>query len=666
MTTLPRKYSTIALLFILLICLPSMAAGIGSKKADSPITMDFQNVDLNQVIRFAAEMTGKNFVVPEGIKGKVTVITPRPLSKAEAYRIFEAILAVHHYTVVKSGNVYRIIAQKRIVVGNARLVNAMPTGLDDIVCRLLYLHNAGANSLLPLLKPLLHSWGSLSAYIPTNALIIIDNAATVRKLLTIIKNLDQPRTLRDWYMTVLKYADAVQVEKIINSVYADFNSRLPKGIPGVKVFTDLRTNSLLVLSPPAQLANVKELVMRLDKPRAPDKANVHLYYPRNRKAKDIAKVLTELINKEKGTPGQKSLSFLREITVVADEASNTLVISATPKDYEVILPIIQGLDLRRMQVDIEALVVEVSASKSAELGVEWRSPQALSNSSFTAIGGTDFGTINKATILNPDINPLSQAGNGLMIGMVKGTIKYGGAEFLNLGALIKAMRSDSDTNILATPNILVMDNEEAEIMVGKNVPFSTGTNTGTNTITTIQRQDVGLKLQVTPQILEDGRVALKVYQEYSSLAPSITIGAGQTEVVTNKRSIRTSVVLDNGHMVVLGGLISSEGSNTVDRVPCLGSITGLKELFQHTKRTDDKRNMMVFLQPIIINSYGDLLDISNKKFKKFKRDWQNRPRNGSAFLPEFKTGQLSGQLQYSGYSSTPEKSTAKPGKVVKP
>lgn len=611
----------------------------GSKQGQK-LTMDFVDVDLRSVIRFVAEMTGKNFVVDEKLKGKVTVVTPQGVSVDEAFQIFESILSVYNFKIIESGSIYKIIPDTTAreegtpFSGSGEVSDAE----DRLVSSLFQLQHADVNVLVPLLKPMMHGWGAIGAYIPNNSLIITDSAATIKKLDVIIKSLDVPREVGAWKFIPLQNGNAVQVEKVLNSVYADYNSMQPKGAVGVKVFSDSRINTLLVLAAPERLAEVGRMVENLDVRAEVGSGNLHLYYPKNAKADIIATVINDLIGKASGGgTADQPATFSKSISVVGEVSTNTLVISALPQDYEMLLPIIEGLDIRRLQVYVEALVMEISASRGAEFGIEWRSMESLSDNRVTAFGGTSFGTA--TSINNVAANPLA-APSGMALGLVKGTVTFGDQQFLNLGALVRALQSDSDVNILATPNILVLDNEQAEILVGQNVPFRSGSNTGTTTATTYERKDIGLKLQITPQILEGGKVRLAVYQEQSNLAPTITIGAGDEEIVTDKRSIQTTVMLDNGHTVVLGGLISDESRDSVSMVPCIGSVFGVGELFKNTNRSRSKRNLMVFLRPVIINTYDELLSISSGKYDTIRRDWGQSSPAGSDLIPDISKSPL--------------------------
>ena len=611
------------------------AAGLkGDSVADSGkrVTMDFQNVELLQVIRFVAEMAGKNYVVDPKIKGKVTVITPNPVSLEEAERIFESILSVQGLTVIERDGAYKIIPEKegRTETQKTLFQGSKPlTESEVVVSRLIRVNHVAANLLVTTLKPLVHQWGALSAHIPSNSLIVTDTSLTVERIATLVLAMDFPFKEAVHQLFPLQFASAVQLEKLVNAMFADYNGRKLKGDPKVQVLSDVRLNLLVVVAPQEKMEQVKGLIRKLDKPVQVGLGNLHLYYPKNGKAEVIAKVLTDLISKAQAGKtaggGLKPVQLLRDVSVVGEKESNTLVIAAASEDYQTLLPIIQGLDLRRLQVHVEALIVEVSAERSAEFGVEWgitnnMDPNSTANTGF---GGSNFGSLGT--------NPLATS-SGLAVGIMRGWISNGGTPVPNLAALIKAVQGDSDVNVLATPNIIAMENEEAEIISGKNVPIATGTTTATNTTTTFDRKNVGLTLRITPQVVEDGWLRLKIFQEQSSLEDTVQ----SAQVITKNRSIQTVVMLRDGETVVLGGLISEERSGQVNQVPCLGGIIGLGELFKQTSRKRNKSNLMVFINPTIINTYSDSLNVSEKKYQQVRTFWQETERSkeeGTSIIP---------------------------------
>lgn len=635
---------------------PSASMGVMPGSGDR-VTMDFQGVELAQVVRFVAEMTGKNYVLDPQLKGKVTVITPTAVSVGEAEKIFESILSVHELTVVERDGAFKIVPLKSgIAEGGTPVLEPLPTPPKEemVLSRLVRLRHVDANSLAATLKPLLHPWGSLAAHMPTNALVVTDAAVVVNKLVILIEAMDVPVGLAERRLFVLQHASATAVEKLVNAIYTDFNTRRRKEDVGVKVFGDARSNTLVVVSPKEQLKEIAHLIAGLDHPVVSNAGNLHLYYPRNSEAEAIAKVLTTLMGSssasKSGGDELKPLEFMRSVNVVGEKSTNTLVIAATPEDYRTLLPIIQGLDKRRLQVHVEALIIEVTAERAAEFGVEWRFgniPTAAGSKALTGFGGASFGD----TITNP-----LDTGNGMALGLMKGAITWGTTTVPNIPAMIKAFQSEGDVNILATPNIVTMDGVESEIIVGQNIPIVSGTTSSTAasstttpgvTSQTVERKDVGLTLRVTPRIIEDQWLEMKIYQEQSSITPKsmdqLNAGTLGSSVVTNKRSIKTTVNLKSGNTIVLGGLIKEEQSDQVGMVPCLGGVSGVGELFKKTSRSRNKSNLMVFIRPVITNQFDELVKLSSDKYQTAREMWGVAESKGSGVihtlppspLPEF-------------------------------
>lgn len=617
------------------------------------VTMDFQGVELAQVVRFIAEMTKKNYILDPQLKGKVTVITPTSVSVGEAEKIFESILSVHELTVVERDGAFKIVPLKSGVSEGGAPVFQAETGAgkeEVVLSRLLRMQHVDANSLAATLKPLMHPWGSLAVHVPTNAVVISDAAITVNKMIALIEAMDVPVGLAQRRLFSLRYATAATVEKIGNAIFADFNSRRRKEDIGVKLFSDARTNILVAVCAPEQMSEVESLVKGLDHPVVTDSGNLHLYYPRNSEAEAIAKVLTALMGSggagKAGGEDLKPLELMRSVSVVGEKSTNTLVIAATPEDYQILLPIIHGLDKRRLQVHVEALIVEVTAERAAEFGVEWRFgnvPTAVGTNALTGFGGSGFG--------NSITNPLD-LGNGMAVGLMHGLVGSGTSVVPNIPALIRAFQSEGDVNILATPNIVTMDGVESEIIVGQNIPIVSGTTSSTASTTatpgvtsqTVERKDVGLTLRVTPRVIEDEWLEMKIFQEQSSVTPAsikqLDAGTLGSSVVTNKRSIKTTVNLKSGQTIVLGGLIKEEQNEQVGLVPCVGGLVGFGELFKKTSRTKNKSNLMVFIRPVITSRYDELVRISAEKYRATQSAWGSAESHGSQLLPALKPDSL--------------------------
>jgi len=601
------------------------------------ITMDFQDVDLRQVVRFMAEVTGKNYVVDQRVKGQVSVITPQGVTLAEAQQIFETVLTVHGFSVTEIEGVHKVIPapdSKTDAGVITKGLNRVPKG-EKAVIRLVKMRHADANALVAFLRPFSHPWGLVAAHPPTNALIIADTNSTVRKILEILVELDiaPERAVRK--LIPLHHAQVAKIEKIANGIFADYNSRQLKGSVQVKIFADTRTNTVIVLAPKGMIEDVSRVIMDLDRKTPMGSGNLHMYYPKNAKAEDIAKVLNELLGKVKGGQEQNQpIEFLKQVSIVHETKTNALVIAATPEDYELLIQMIEGMDIRRLQVYVEALLVEMSSERAAELGVEWRVMDS------DLMIGSDFGGL---------ANPLS-LGTGFSVGVLgelespstvssDGTL-VSGVTYKGLGALVKALEKDSDTNILSTPTLVTMDREEAVIVDGENIPIQTGVTAtgGTGTTASYERRDVGIQLKITPHILNEGRLQLNIYQEQSNSLTTTTSSEGLDKIA--KRSIQTKVVLNNRQTIVLGGLVKEQADETVNRVPCLGSISGLGEVFKDTDRKKKKTVMMVFLRPVIINTYQDLVDLSESKYNNIHKAWGEWSGTGSKYIPEFQPDAL--------------------------
>ncbi|MBF0604355.1 MAG: type II secretion system secretin GspD [Nitrospirae bacterium] len=610
-----------------------MATVIAEEKQ---ITMDFQEVELKQVIRFIAEMTGRNFVVDEQVKGRATIVTPSPVSLGEAEKIFQTMLLVQGYTIIEREGIMKIVPLNVGIGdgGKEDFANRNP-GNENLVSRLIRIEQVEATSLAASLKPLVHAWGALVAHGPSNAIIVSDTHATVDRIVELIGAMDVAPNLAQRQIFKIQNGTVSYIEKLLTGIYAEYNSSVPKGVVGIKFFSDPRSNILICTAPQERMLEVDRLIRNLDVNHSDTSlSNLHLYYPKNGKAELIAKVLNELLNASKsGSSGNSMervpLEFNRTIHIVGEKETNTLVIAADPDDYQKLLPIIHGLDIRRLQVHVEALIVEVTADRAADFGIEWRFANAPQEGSGTLreYGGSSFGAIQSIMA-----NPL-QPPDGMTLGLMKGGISVGGHVVPNLGALVQAMQSDTEVNILATPNIITMDNEEAEIIVGENIPLRTGTMTGVSSSTSFERKDVGITLKIRPAIMEDGWLRMEIYQEQSGLSDrTLTIGTNETEIITRKRAIKTQAILRNKEVVVLGGLISEDVSEKVKQVPCLGGFYGVGEMFKQTSRSKNKSNLMVFIRPVIINTNEDILLETRKKINTMQKSQPESATQGSQWI----------------------------------
>jgi general secretion pathway protein D len=583
---------------------------------------NFQDVDIRTVIRSVAKLTGKSFLVDPKVKGKVTIISSQAMTEDELYGVFLSVLQVHGYAAVHTDKIIKIVPQSRAkedVLPTTINQNYPVKPEDRSVTRLHKLKHVPADKLVAILRPLIPPKSYLAAHLDSNMLIISDRAGNIDRLLKIIRKIDQAGT-GEIEVILLEHADARDVVTIIEGLEVK-NKKIGKN--KFRLIADDRTNSILLSGGPGRILRAKTLIAHLDTPIKTE-GSTQVIFLRFAKAKDLVPILGG-IKTDKKNKRKKNTSKSTEINIQADEATNALIITAPPSIMKSLQGVIRKLDIQRHQVLIEAIIVEVSKDNSAELGIQWRSTEDLTAGNSGFIGSSSFsGTAGSTTqgINQISLNPLA-AGSGFALGYFDGTNSLLGTEVINLGALANIFAADGDSNILSTPSLVTMDNQEAEIVVGKNVPFVTGSYSSTGTATnpsnpfrTIERHDIGVKLKIKPQINEGNMVRLELDQEVSSLAPSST---QQGYLITNKRSIKTTVMLENGKILVLGGLIRDDLEEIEQRVPILGHIPILGLLFRYNRTTRTKTNLMVFIKPHIM-----LNDSINDKITFDKYDYMRR------------------------------------------
>lgn len=572
----------IASLFVTFIFI-SAPVNAAKPSTGTKVTLNFNATDINAVISAVSEMTGRNFIVDPRVKGKVTVISHRALKASEIYQVFLSVLKVHGFAAIPGKNVTKIVPEV-----NAKQ-DAISTGKksipfsDEFITQVLEIKNVDAAQLVPILRPLVPQRGHLAAYPGSNVLVISDSAANIRRLKKIIKSIDQA-TGDEIEVVSLQHASASEVVRIIQQL----SSQDPKKKKN-NLIADDRTNSILLGGNKASRLRVKALIAHLDTP-VDVGGSTQVVYLRNAVAKDLVPVLTGVSKSVSKAKGKKAGATASNISIQADENTNALVITAPPDIFRSLRSVIRRLDIRRAQVLVEAVIAEVSTNSAQEFGIQWAADSAGDN----AVGLVSFGLGNPLTGLLSDPPSLGH-GLNLAVGNLEGKNR--------VGALISALSSDGKSNILSTPSLLTLDNEEAEIVVADNVPFVTGSYSGTgggstptNPFQTIQREDVGLTLRITPQINEGNAIKMKVEQEVSSVSSS----AQAVDLITSKRSLKTNVIVDDGQMIVLGGLIKEDFQDSEQRVPGLGDIPLLGWFFRYNKTSKVKTNLMVFLQPTIL------------------------------------------------------------------
>lgn len=717
---------------------PAMQRQDEVSKTDQPkrpassdrITINFDNADLRTVIKFVSELTGKNFLVDDKVKGTVTIISPTDITVDEAYHVFLSVLEMKGFTVVEAGKVLKVVpsAEARYRdIETFKVEDSIRVGREDrMITQLIPLQHANANDLRGLLSPLVSKESQIVAYQPTNTLIITDYASNIRRLQALIREMDVES--KDEIITVhpLKYASAQALATELLSLMERAGARggtaarsvspkpgtqptpsVPTRTPtpaqpspaaiseesaalsASKLVPDERTNSLIIIASEAETRKILELVEKLDVPLPPGRKKIHVYYLENAKAEEVLQVLSQLSGRggtgvsmgttglgttrsglggttglgSTGLGGLGSSSTLshttglgstalgttrstglgaggaglfssgidrgaraailgEDVVVVADKATNAIIVMAPPEDYETVKDLISKLDVWRPQVLVEALIAEVSLTKTKSLGVEWQFAERVDSS------GRQTGIQTGTGPANLDLSTASQ----FLFGVFKGPITIAGQQFTNLRAVLRAFQRAEDVNILSTPHILTLNNEEAEIVVAQNIPFlksQTGTaestTPGTTTPTTAVLQtfefkDVGIILRITPQISKGKFVRLNIFQEVSD------VGAQQvltTTPTTFKRQAKTVVVVENGQTVVIGGLIQDSQRQSTSGVPCLGSVPLLGNLFRtQSVGPQEKRNLLIFITPHIVNTPEDMAEVTDQKRRERDRDAQ--------------------------------------------
>jgi general secretion pathway protein D len=661
---------------------------------EAMITMDFQDVDLTVLIKFISELTGKNFILDEKVKGKkVTVISPTKISKDEAYKVFESILEIKGLATVPAGSIIKIVPAKeamekslKTVVGKERV----PVS-DTLITRLVTLEYVDPDQMVKILKPLMSRESKVDAYGPTNTMIITDTASNIARLMRILKQLDVRADEMTMDVIPLEYASAEAMARQLQEILQTLSTAQAPGAKPTtprtsrrttrrtrtqtvaaqgfsgKIIAEERTNSLIVLATETQLDEIRELVHKLDYDTPRAYGNINVYYLEYANAEETAKVLSDLVsgaqalgkngrgtNSKGATPAiaRTLTSFEAEVSITADIATNALIIVASPRDYQTLKNVIEKLDIRRKQVYVEAVIMEIQPSVLQDLGIEYRGTIPLESGddvNSAILGGTNWGLgadqmfgsasalssgeFDPTGLADTGLFPLTLADQtGLTLGGIFDRVQVGEQDgqpiYMPAHTLvIYALNRTTQANLLSTPHLIAMDNEEAEIIVGRNVPFITSTSqTTVSTVQQVQRESVGITLRFTPQVTEGDYIQLELYQEISALIDS-PVGQDPNRVgpTTSERKSTNTVLVRDGQTIIVGGLMEDRIRTSVSKVPWLGDIPGLGWLFRRETDTVEKQNLLIFLTPTIIREDQDVQRLyQDKKSKMLEYEKTNR------------------------------------------
>jgi general secretion pathway protein D len=585
--------------------------------------INFKDSDIQEVIKFVADITGKTVIIDPRVKGKVKVISANALTEKELYDLFLSVLETQGFTAIEVGNIVRVIPRKDARTSAVPVTNNPNFGTDAYITQVIQLYNVSASKVLPVLRPLAPQHAHLAAYEPSNAIIISDTVANIARLTDIIERIDRAG-VAETDVVPLEYAQAAELATILQQLSKN-DKDSPQNTQAV-IVADQRSNSILVTGDQVRRNKVRELIARLDVSQ-PQSGNVRVIYLEYADAEEVATVLSKVvssISKLEPDSSKGAKSSAENASVEADPATNSLLITADADTMESLLSVVERLDIRRAQVLVEAIIVEISGELSRELGVEWAAFKK--NKLLAASQNTGALATVAAGIESNDSSALSS-----LTGQTIGFGRTGGSG-VDFAGLINFFQGNTDANVLSTPSLLTTDNNEAEISIGQNVPFVTGsftTTTGdaTNPFQTIQREDVGISLKVTPQINEGDTVILEIEQEVSSISNS----AGASDIITNERKISTKVIAEDGETIILGGLISDDVQQQEQKVPFLGDIPLIGGLFRNDSSTSTKRSLTVFLRASILRDSADMAGATGEKYR-YIREQQIEAKNNASYL----------------------------------
>jgi len=613
---------------------PLAAQTAGAAADGEDLVLNLRDADINGLIEIVSQETGINFIVDPRVRGEVNVVSGQPIRRDELYDIFLSVLKSQGFAAVRgSDGLVRIVPEVQAKENEVATLGDNTPG-DEYITEVLTVNNMDAGQLVRILRPLVPKGGHLAAAAQSNSLVIADTAANVRRIKSLISRIDR-ESMEDFEVLPLQHASALDVVRIVQGL--DSNAPAEEFARGPKLIADERTNSVILRGDPEARAGLRAVVRQLDV--AGNQGNTQVHYLRYAKAEEVAEVLRGIAegrerNNSSGSVGKSGMSSSstsggtnlaeqNRVRIEAHESTNSVVIYGPAELSRELSSIIRQLDIRRAQVLVEAVIAEVSYDRAKELGVQWGIGSEDSGVGIINFNRNGNGIVDLAAGVNAflegDVSTPPSLGNGISLGGI------GSIGSTQIALLVNALQGDTASNILSTPSLLTLDNEEAEIVVGQNVPFIVGRSVEDSgqAFDTIQREDVGITLKIRPQINEGDAVRLEIAQEVSQIAPGVS---GAADIITNKRSLTTHVMVDDNQMIVLGGLIDDQMIETTDKVPVLGDVPGLGRLFRYDTASLQKRNLMVFLRPVIVRDSAVAQSLTHSKYS-YIRDQQVAEQN---------------------------------------
>lgn len=627
-----------------------LASFLGSSTvAAQDFTVNLKDTDIQELIQFVSEVTGTTIVVDPAVKGKVKVVSSKPVSKEELYDLFLSILDVHGYAAVRSGSVVRVIQAKDARSSAVAVADeGKVSGNDEYVTQVIRLDNISAAKLIPVLRPLVPQQAHMAAYAPSNAIIISDVSANIERIRDIILRMDRS-AVQETDIVRLRYAVAEDVVAMLDKVGKSEAKQSGGAEPEVLLVADARTNSVLVSGDELERARIRTLIKHLDTPLE-QSGNVKVIYLEYAQAKDLSEVLTRVMQNigQLGTAaaGKAGRAAGKSATIEADEGTNSLIITADTDEMAALEAVVHRLDIRRAQVLVEAIIVEMRLVDGQDLGLQW-----LFTNQESGFYGSNINNQAQAGALAGALTPSEDGADGelnvaALAGALSGTpgLSMGWGQVddgLTMTVILNALKVQSNANILSTPSLLTLDNQEAYITVGENVPFITGsyTNSGSsdgssNPFQTIERENVGITLRVTPHINEGDSVVLDIQQEVSSVLVGASAISDAADLITSERVIETKVLAEDGKVVILGGLIKDDVQDGTQKVPILGDIPLLGRLFRSDSVDVEKTNLLIFIRATIIRDNDDLAGATAEKYRYIRDQQVLRKERGLMFLDD--------------------------------
>lgn len=606
---LKRHNQSIRIALVVLV-LMSLAVSAPAQKAGTPkagdrfVTIDFNNVDINVFIKFISELTGRNFIVDQRVRGNVTIISPTKISVDEAYRVFESVLEVHGFTTVQAGKVTKILPSPEARTQNIEtyLESRRRPPEDRLVTQLIPLTYADPDEIKRLFTPLVSKSSVIVSYGPTNMLIVTDMQSNIQRLLRIIDEIDVAGIGQEITVLPLAHADSNKLVSLLSSIFQAGPPKKGGTDKLLKFVADERTNSLIILASEIDTMRIRSLVDMLDRETPRGKEKIRVYFLEYADAEELAKVLQQVPSKEAAGAQPKGQAPIvsENVQITADKATNSLVITASSEDYQVLEEIIRQLDIPRPMVYIEALFMEVDVNKDFRLGTEWLAAGETEISGRDTFFGGGFRQSEGSNLLGLAADPPIFPG-GMSLGVFTEAIEIAGVQFSNLAAVVQAFKEDREVNILQTPQILTTENQEAKINVSTNIPFQTRTSTSENeTFNSFEYRDVGTILSITPHITRERLVRLTLALEVSAVEDTTDF-----RPTTLRRTVDTTVIVRDNDTVVIGGLIEDQTASSEFKVPLLGDIPVLGWLFKVRSEASRKTNLYVFLTPRVIKNPED-------------------------------------------------------------